>query len=119
MGPFCENPLCENEATKRVCVSRNRAGDGQRWLCPACEEVFTWGVRHGHMATLETLQGQQKEKSRIIQALRSCLTRTCKTIREALEGVWDGNIEGWEAVMFDIERTMRNPLGKKGVAKND
>jgi transposase-like protein len=53
MTHYCENSYCENEATKKVHVSQNRSGDSSRWLCPACEEVFTWGVQHGYMVGKE------------------------------------------------------------------
>jgi hypothetical protein len=49
MEKFCHNPLCENEAVKEVAVSAERPSDQVRSLCAACEEVYTWGVRHGRM----------------------------------------------------------------------
>jgi hypothetical protein len=50
MEKYCQNPLCENEATKQVPVSMNKAGDQKRSLCAVCEEVYTWGVQHGQMS---------------------------------------------------------------------
>ncbi len=47
MDKFCDNPRCENEATKQVPVSEHKLSDQTRWLCAACEEVFSWGVQHG------------------------------------------------------------------------
>jgi hypothetical protein len=50
MEEYCQNPLCENEATKQVPVSISKPGDQKRSLCAACEEVYTWGVQHGRMS---------------------------------------------------------------------
>jgi len=50
MKPFCENPLCDNEASQEVLVSVRTAGDNRRKLCAACEQVFQWGFQHGMMA---------------------------------------------------------------------
>lgn len=47
MEEFCQNPLCENKATKEVPVSMEAPGDQVKALCAACEEVYTWGVQHG------------------------------------------------------------------------
>jgi hypothetical protein len=47
MERYCQNPLCENEATKTVPVSVDKPADQKRALCPVCEEVYTWGVQHG------------------------------------------------------------------------
>ena len=47
MERYCQNPLCENEATKTVPVSVDKPADQKRALCVACEEVYTWGVQHG------------------------------------------------------------------------
>jgi hypothetical protein len=49
MEKYCQNPFCENEATKQVLVSIDKAGDQKRSLCAVCEEVYTWGVQHGRM----------------------------------------------------------------------
>jgi len=49
MEMYCQNPLCENEASKEVPVSVDKACDQRRSLCVACEEVYTWGVQHGQM----------------------------------------------------------------------
>ena len=49
MEKYCQNPLCENEATKIVPVSVDRPSDQTRALCAACEEVYTWGVQHGQI----------------------------------------------------------------------
>jgi hypothetical protein len=50
MEKYCQNPLCESEASKQVPVSVDRPGDQKRSLCAACEEVYTWGVQHGQMS---------------------------------------------------------------------
>ena len=47
MERYCQNRLCENEATKTVPVSVDKPADQKRALCAACEEVYTWGVQHG------------------------------------------------------------------------
>jgi len=47
MEDYCQNPLCENEATKEVAVSVNKPSDETRALCAVCEEAYTWGVQHG------------------------------------------------------------------------
>jgi len=49
MEEFCQNPLCETEATKEVSVSVETPADQVRSLCAACEEAYTWGVQHGRM----------------------------------------------------------------------
>ena len=53
MKEFCENPLCDNPAYREIQVSVNGPADQTRTLCATCEEVFTWGVRHGHMTAGE------------------------------------------------------------------
>jgi len=52
MDRYCQNPLCENEATKMVSVSVDRPSDQKRALCAVCEEVYTWGVQHGQITSL-------------------------------------------------------------------
>jgi hypothetical protein len=47
MERYCQNPLCENEATKIVPVSVDKPADQKRALCAACEEIYSWGVQHG------------------------------------------------------------------------
>jgi len=47
MERYCQNPLCENEATKTVPVSVDKPSDQRRTLCAACDEAYTWGVQHG------------------------------------------------------------------------
>ena len=49
MKEFCENQYCESPGFKEVPVPVRRPGDQRRTLCAACEEVYTWGVRHGTM----------------------------------------------------------------------
>jgi len=49
MEQHCQNPFCENEATKVVAVSVDKPSDQQRSLCAACEEAYSWGVQHGCM----------------------------------------------------------------------
>jgi hypothetical protein len=49
MQEYCQNPLCENEAVKKVPVSVEKPSDQVRSLCAACEEPYTWGVQHGSM----------------------------------------------------------------------
>ncbi len=51
MEKYCQNPLCENEATKRVSASVDRPSDQRRSLCAICEEVYSWGVQHGRMSS--------------------------------------------------------------------
>jgi hypothetical protein len=117
MTHYCENAMCENKATHQVHVSTDKPGDSKRWLCSACEEVFSWGVQHGRIVAQDMSQRQMKVQDRIVRAMRKCLTRTSKTIGAAVEGVWDGNAEGWDAVQFDIERALCDPQAKKGVPK--
>jgi len=52
MEKYCQNPLCENEATKSVPVSVDRPSDHRRSLCAVCEEVYSWGVQHGRMSSV-------------------------------------------------------------------
>lgn len=47
MEKYCQNPLCENEATKVVPVSVDRPSDQKRALCAVCEKAYSWGVQHG------------------------------------------------------------------------
>jgi hypothetical protein len=47
MEDYCQNPLCENEATKEVAVSVDKLSDETRALCAVCEEAYDWGVQHG------------------------------------------------------------------------
>jgi len=49
MKEYCQNPLCESKAVKKVPVSVKTGFDQTRALCAACEEVYTWGVQHGLM----------------------------------------------------------------------
>jgi hypothetical protein len=51
MERYCQNPLCENEATKVVLVSVDKPADQRRSLCAVCEEVYSWGVQHGRIAS--------------------------------------------------------------------
>jgi hypothetical protein len=46
---YCDNYLCENEATKTVPVSIRRAGDSERKFCEACYEAYVIGVQHGRI----------------------------------------------------------------------
>jgi len=68
MKKFCENPFCENEGIREVRVSVNRAADGKRTLCAACEEVFAWGVQHGRISaeaeSLEPAKGRRQSSRR-------------------------------------------------------
>lgn len=50
MEEYCQNPLCENEASKDVPVSVREASDQKRSLCAVCEEAYSWGVQHGQMS---------------------------------------------------------------------
>lgn len=52
MEKYCQNPLCENEAAKRVPVSVDRPSDQKRSLCAICEEVYSWGIQHGRMSSV-------------------------------------------------------------------
>jgi len=52
MERYCQNPYCENEATKVVPVSVDKSSDQKRALCAACEEVYTWGVQHGGFVSM-------------------------------------------------------------------
>lgn len=47
MKEYCQNPLCESEATKVVPVSVDHPSDQKRSLCAVCEEAYSWGVQHG------------------------------------------------------------------------
>jgi hypothetical protein len=47
---YCDNYLCENEATKTVPVSVRRAGDSERKFCEACYEAYVIGVQHGRFS---------------------------------------------------------------------
>ncbi len=49
METYCQNPLCQNQAFKEVPISVAKASDRRRSLCATCEQVYTWGVRHGQM----------------------------------------------------------------------
>ncbi|MEN6425880.1 MAG: hypothetical protein ABFE13_10990 [Phycisphaerales bacterium] len=51
MERYCQNPLCENEATKIVPVSVDHPSDQKRSLCAVCEEAYSWGVQHGCMTS--------------------------------------------------------------------
>jgi hypothetical protein len=45
MNKYCQNPLCENEATNTVAVSTDGRSNGKRALCAACKEAYTWGLQ--------------------------------------------------------------------------
>ena len=47
---YCDNYLCESEATKTVPVSVRRAGDSERKFCEACYEAYVIGVQHGRIS---------------------------------------------------------------------
>jgi hypothetical protein len=47
---YCDNYLCESEATKTVPVSIRRAGDSERKFCEACYEAYVIGVQHGRIS---------------------------------------------------------------------
>ncbi|HOH65614.1 MAG: hypothetical protein RBS72_21545 [Sedimentisphaerales bacterium] len=49
MEQYCQNPLCNNEATKVVAVSVDKRSDQRRSLCAVCDEAYSWGVQHGRM----------------------------------------------------------------------
>jgi len=75
---YCENPLCECEATERVRVSVTKPSDGWRWLCAGCYEVYYWGVQHGRMfeaachgvpVSDQSSQDKPKKPTRITKAL--------------------------------------------------
>ena len=51
MEKYCQNPLCEHEATRKVPVSVDRSSDQRRSLCAVCEEVYSWGVQRGRMSS--------------------------------------------------------------------
>jgi hypothetical protein len=52
MERYCQNPLCENEAAKRVPVSVDKPSDQKRALCAVCEEAYSWGVQHGRISSM-------------------------------------------------------------------
>jgi hypothetical protein len=52
MERYCQNPYCENEATKTIPVSVDRPSDQKRALCAVCEEVYTWGIQHGQITSM-------------------------------------------------------------------
>ncbi len=58
MKTYCENPLCQNEAIKKVRVSVEKPGDRVVALCALCEEAYTWGVQHGRA----TAEGQPQSR---------------------------------------------------------
>jgi hypothetical protein len=45
MNKYCQNPLCENEATNTVAVSADGRSKHKRALCAACKEAYTWGLQ--------------------------------------------------------------------------
>lgn len=49
MEQYCQNPLCNNEATKVVAVSVDKRSEQRRSLCAVCDEAYSWGVQHGGM----------------------------------------------------------------------
>lgn len=49
MEQYCQNPLCNNEATKVMAVSVDKPSDQRRSLCAVCDEAYSWGVQHGGM----------------------------------------------------------------------
>jgi hypothetical protein len=51
MERYCQNPLCENEASKIVSVSVDRPSDQKRSLCAICEEAYSWGLQHGRLSS--------------------------------------------------------------------
>ena len=59
----CQNPLCANPGLKEVAVSVNEPSDGRRTLCDACEAAYTWGIKHGRLASCR----RQIEKDSEIQ----------------------------------------------------
>ncbi len=44
---YCDSQGCEAEATTRVPVSVNEAGDEMRDYCDSCNDVYCVGVQHG------------------------------------------------------------------------
>jgi len=52
MESYCQNPLCENEATKVVPVSVDKPSDQKRALCVVYEEPYSWGIQHGRMTSV-------------------------------------------------------------------
>ncbi len=52
MEKYCQNPFCENEASKIVSVSVDRPSDQKRSLCAICEEAYSWGIQHGRMSSV-------------------------------------------------------------------
>jgi hypothetical protein len=80
---YCQNPLCENEATKQVPVSVERGGDQKRSLCAVCEEVYTWGVQHGQMtATAKKVWVLAVTHKGTVVYTRACRKR--RTVLQAL-----------------------------------
>jgi hypothetical protein len=47
---YCENSLCENEATKTVSVTIRHTGDSESKFCEACYEAYVIGVQHGRIS---------------------------------------------------------------------
>lgn len=52
MERYCQNPLCENEASKIVSVSVDKPSDQKRSLCAICEEAYSWGVQHRRISSV-------------------------------------------------------------------
>jgi hypothetical protein len=48
---FCDNPLCETPAVRKVKVSVNAPNDEIRHYCATCLEAYSVGVQHGRMTS--------------------------------------------------------------------
>lgn len=47
---YCDNRLCEAEATTTVQVSVNAPGDEKRRYCACCHEAYVVGIQHGRLS---------------------------------------------------------------------
>jgi hypothetical protein len=81
MEKFCQNPLCENQAVKKVAVSVKAPSDQMRALCAACEEAHSWGVQHGLMSSDESKSHESQVQE------RNMLNKVYDAIEEVLESL--------------------------------
>lgn len=56
---FCDNYLCESEATVTVPVSEDQAFDSTRNFCAVCHEAYTIGCQHGRRRETSVIRHEQ------------------------------------------------------------
>ena len=110
MEPYCENEYCEAPGFKVVRVSAQKAGDGKRTFCAACENAYTIGVQHGTMRTRKELAKEIATKDKVIRVLQRTLGRIA---REAKFSEDDGAMDLGESLLR-IESMARAVLPEKG-----